>query len=433
MSGAKHKGTILVMSQVYPPDPTSVGQHVADTCVELVQRGYRVVVVTANRGYDDPSKKYASRELRDGVDVRRVPFSSFGKASVPVRAAAMLAFIAWCIWYGFFTRGAKAVLVSTAPPLCGLAAGLVRIIRRVPYVYWVMDVNPDQLIALGKAKESALSVRVSDRIQRFVLKHAHSVVVLDRFMADRMNRKLDVTAKMANMPPWPHEEPEAPLAHADNNFRKEHKLDDKFVVMYSGNHGFATPVDTMLKAAEALEDEPRIQFMFVGGGVRKKEIDAALQERARPNVRSLPYQPMETLRHSLSAADLHLVAMEARVVGINHPCKIYGAMAVGRPILLLGPNPCHASDILAESEVSFGAAVEPDDAEGMVREIRRISALGADELARMGATASSLIAGKYSKSSLRGRFCDIIEAAATRAELPERERHAGARVESASA
>lgn len=86
--------TILVMSQVYPPDPTSVGQHVADTCVELVRRGYRVVVVTANRGYDDPSKKYIPRERRDGVDVRRVPFSSFGKASLPVRAAAMLAFIA---------------------------------------------------------------------------------------------------------------------------------------------------------------------------------------------------------------------------------------------------------------------------------------------------------------------------------------------------
>ena len=414
--------TILVMSQVYPPDPTSVGQHVADACVELVGRGYRVVVVTANRGYDDPSKRYDAREVRDDVEVRRVPWSSFGKASVPVRAAAMLIFILWCLWYALTIRGVRATLVSTAPPLCGVAAAIGRIIRRVPYVYWVMDVNPDQLIALGKAKESALSVRVSNMVQRFVLKHARSVVVLDRFMADRMNKKHDVVDKLATMPPWPHEEAQEPLAHADNDFRKAHNLDGTFVVMYSGNHGFATPVGTMLKAAEALEDEPRIRFMFVGGGVRKKEIDAALEERPRPNVVSLPYQPMETLRHSLSAADLHLVAMEARVVGINHPCKIYGAMAVGRPILLLGPSPCHASDILAESDVPFGAAVEPEDAEGMEREIRRIAQLSEDELARMGAIASQLIAGKYSKQTLRGRFCDIIEAAANRAPLPESER-----------
>ena len=65
--------TILVLSQVYPPDPASVGQHMADASQELVRRGWRVRVITANRGYDDATIKYAPFEKRDGVEVRRVP------------------------------------------------------------------------------------------------------------------------------------------------------------------------------------------------------------------------------------------------------------------------------------------------------------------------------------------------------------------------
>ncbi len=77
--------TLLILSQVYPPDPTSVGQHIADVAEAMAKRGYNVLVLTANRGYNDPSVKYASKELRDGVNIRRLPLSSFGKRSILLR------------------------------------------------------------------------------------------------------------------------------------------------------------------------------------------------------------------------------------------------------------------------------------------------------------------------------------------------------------
>src|SRR5882724_11863818 len=81
----KIKDTILIFSQVFIPDPASVGQHIADVAFELVRRGYRVRVYTSRRGYDDPTQKYPKREFINGVDVRRLPFSSFGKKSTFTR------------------------------------------------------------------------------------------------------------------------------------------------------------------------------------------------------------------------------------------------------------------------------------------------------------------------------------------------------------
>ncbi len=404
-----NSGTILVLSQVYPPDPASVGQHMHDAAAELARRGHPVRVVTADSGYEDPTKKYARREVRDGVDVRRKPFSSFGKKSLLTRGIGMTTFMLQCLWAGFTTPRLSRIVVSTSPPMCGLAAAIVSMARGVPFVYWVMDMNPDQLIALGKTKPGSLVARTLNSIQRFVLARASHIVVLDRFMAERLCRKRDVAGKMSVFPPWPHEDALEVVRHDENPFRREHGLEGRFVLMYSGNHGFSTPVGALLDAAERLlgPGDDRAHFMFIGGGVRKREVDARVKEKQPRNVRSLPYQPIESLRFSLSAADVHMVTMEADVVGIVHPCKIYGAMAVARPILLLGPAECHAADILRESEI--GWHIDTTDPDEIARSVRRILSTDRRTLEEMGRRASSLVQGKFSKEALCGWFCDIVE------------------------
>src|SRR5688572_19549012 len=96
--------TFLIISQVYPPDPAAIGQHLEDVAKELVRRGNRVIVYTADHGYDDPSAAYEPRETRDGVEVRRVPLSSFGKSSIPVRLLGGGVFVAQVIVRAAFTR-----------------------------------------------------------------------------------------------------------------------------------------------------------------------------------------------------------------------------------------------------------------------------------------------------------------------------------------
>lgn len=401
--------TFLVISQVYVPDPASVGQHVADAAAEMARRGYRVVVYASARGYDDPSKKYPSRETLHGVDVRRLPLSSLGKSSIAIRLIAQWIFLAQAVLRGLFTRNLVGLMVSTSPPFCGVGGAIISTLRGVPMKYWAMDLNPDQMIAMRKITEASLSARVFNLFNRITLRRSADVVALDRFMVERLNAKLPagaLDAKMHVMPPWPHEDELAKIAHDDNPFRKEHKLDGKFVVMYSGNHSPANPIATILDAAERLQNDDRFVFMFIGGGGGKKEVDARIAKGVK-NIRSLPYQPLSQIKYSLSAADVHIVSIGDAVVGIVHPCKVYGAMAVSRPLILLGPNPCHVSDLIEQHQI--GRHISHGNVDGAVAVLNDLAGRDPGELRAMGERASRVIATTLSKAELQKRFCDVLQ------------------------
>ena len=407
MAADKSKRTILVLSQVYVPDPAAVGQQMADAAEELVRRGYTVRVLTSARGYDDPTVRYPARETRDGVAIVRLPFSSFGKKTILHRLMGQSFFLLQTLLRGCFTRCLSGILVSTSPPMCSIAAVMISFLRGVKMTYWVMDVNPDQMIVLDRLGERSLPARVFNAINKRILKQADEVVVLDRFMADRINRKVDVSHKMTILPPWPLEKYLGVVAHDENPFREEHGLDGKFVIMYSGNHGYSTPVTTVLQAALRLQDDKDLVFVFIGGGVGKQEVEQTIAEHRPGNIISLPYQPLESLRYSLSAADVHVVTVGESVVGVVHPCKIYGAMSVARPILLVAPDPCHVSDLVEPSGI--GWHIQHGDLETAVETIRRIRNTDRETLARMGQEARHIIEQRFSKTSLLGQFADVVE------------------------
>ncbi len=401
------KPTFLIISQVYIPDPASVGQHIADAAAEMAKRGYRVIVYASARGYDDPSKKYSSRETLHGVDVRRLPLSSLGKSSIAIRLVAQWIFLIQAMVRGLFTRNLAGIMVSTSPPFCGFAGAVIATLRGVPVKYWLMDLNPDQMVAMGKLKQTSLPVKIFDWFNRVILRRSSDIVVLDRFMLERVIKKgVAVEAKTAIMPPWPHEDELARIAHAENPFRKKQNLDGQFVIMYSGNHSPANPIKTILDAAERFQGDPSIVFMCIGGGGGEKEVEDKVAKGIK-NIRSLPYQPLNEIKYSLSAADVHIVSVGPGVVGIVHPCKVYGAMAVSRPILLLGPNPCHVSDLIDQHKIGWHIA--HGDVDGAERVIKQIIATPREELDAMGRRAAEVIRTQLSKNILQTKFCDVLQ------------------------
>jgi glycosyltransferase involved in cell wall biosynthesis len=97
------------------------------------------------------------------------------------------------------------------------------------------------------------------------------------------------------------------------------------------------------------------------------------------------------------------------VVGVVHPCKVYSAMAVARPILLVGPDPCHVSDLVREHEI--GWRITHGDVEGAARTIERIAATPRAELEAMGRRARDVVVSRLGKAALCGAFCDVVERA----------------------
>src|SRR5262245_64244005 len=88
-----NKGLLLIFSQVFVPDPASVGQHMADVAFEMARRGWRVRVYASASGYEDPTRRYPLRETLGGVDVSRLRFTSFGKKSLLTRGLGTALFM----------------------------------------------------------------------------------------------------------------------------------------------------------------------------------------------------------------------------------------------------------------------------------------------------------------------------------------------------
>lgn len=400
-------GTLLIVSQVYVPDPAAVGQHLHDAAAEMARRGWRVVVVTSARGYDDPTLRHARREVRDGVEIVRLPLSSFGKRTIALRLLAHALFLFQAFVRGLFTRRVSRLLVSTSPPACAALGVALSFLRGIPLKYWVMDLNPDQAIARGVVARGSLPARVFDALNRWVLGRARDVVVLDRFMAERVNAKRPVAEKLTVLPPWPHDDHLAPVERDANPFREKHALGGRLVLGYSGNMSLASPLTTFLRAALALRDDPRLFFLFIGGGNARREVEQALERERPTNALLLPYQPLAEIRFSLSAADVHVVTMGDDMVGMIHPCKVYGAMAVARPILYFGPEPSHLSDLVEEGRI--GWRVAHGDVDGAVAAMRRLADMPRDVLESMGREAREVVTRRLSKARLCGAFCDVLE------------------------
>lgn len=412
---------VLIISQVFPPDPAAVGQYFDEAAQALRAQGADVTILTANRGYDNPDERFEPFEDRNGVAVRRLPASSFGKASMPVRIFGQLSFLLQCIVRGLFSRGLTDLLVSTSPPMCGIVAVLIGWLRpSVKIHYWVMDLNPDQAVVLGVFKPSHILVKAMNWLNRRILKRANSVIALDRFMKDRLIVKLPkdpaISAKITILPPWPIGQHAESVIHTENNFRKEQGWANKFVVMFSGNHSWVHPLGTILDAAERLADDPRFVFVFIGGGKGKAEVDERITSYQsndsssfmihQPSITSLPYQPLEMIKFSLSAADLHLVSLGDNMSGIVHPCKMYGALAMGRPVLALGPKESYLNDILSENNV--GWSITHGDVDAAVVALTAAADLSEAERAGLSGRSCALVARQFSREAMIGKFVSAI-------------------------
>jgi putative colanic acid biosynthesis glycosyltransferase WcaI len=269
-----------------------------------------------------------------------------------------------------------------------------------------MDLNPDESLAAGWLRDGSLTSRFLQGILRCSLRQAAEIVVLDRFMKARIERKGVPSSKIRVIPPWPHETAVAYTPDGRYSFRARHGLSGKFVVMYSGNHSPCHPLDTLLMAAQMLSSQAEIRFCFIGGGSEFRRVEKFASERGLTNILCLPYQPLATLSSSLSAGDLHAVVLGQAFVGIVHPCKVYNILSLGAPLLYIGPLTSHITDMLPPESLGKWAYLaghgEPELVAAHIRHAWERNA---------GPDPDRHLAPEFSQPVLVSQLCRVIESA----------------------
>ena len=361
----------LLLNQCFYPDVVSTAQHLTDLARELSARGHEVTVLASDRGYDDSRNRFPKHEVWQGIKIIRIPSVSLGKSSKLKRALNFGTFLFNCAVRLLTLRRFDVVVALTSPPLVSFLAALFVMIRGGRFCFWVMDLNPDEAIAAGWLRDDSLTASVLKRMLNFSLRRADRTIVLDRFMEQRVLEQGIDPNRVSVLPPWSHDDSVSYSEEGRTAFRVKHGLNDKFVVMYSGNHSPCHPLDTLLGAALKLASEDLFVFCFVGGGSEQNRVREFAKRNELRNIICLPYQPIEELAGSLSAADLHVVVMGEQFVGIVHPCKVYNILKIRVPLLYIGPSPSHVTDI-AQTQAQI-TCVNHGDVNQVANEIRRVA------------------------------------------------------------
>lgn len=392
---------VLLLNQCFYPDVVATAQQLTDLAVGLVKEGHRVTVVTSDRGYDNPAQSFPRRETWKEIDIIRIPSLSLGKDARWRRAASFASFLINCTLKLCTLPRFDCIVALTSPPLISLIGSLFVRLRGGRFFFWVMDLNPDEAIAAGWLRENSVPARVLSRVLRYSLLRAEKVIALDHFMKQRLVDKGVAPDRVVVLPPWAHDDTVRYDEEGRRAFRERHNLTEKFVVMYAGNHSPCHPLDTLLEAARHLSEgdskQADIVFCFVGGGSEQKKVREFTARHRLENILCLPYQPVEMLAASLSAADLHTIVMGDNFVGIVHPCKLYNILSIGSPFLYIGPNESHISEIVERTKHSYGIySARNGDADSVVEYI-----LKEQELAWFGARVQAWeIANEFSRSAL---------------------------------
>jgi colanic acid biosynthesis glycosyl transferase WcaI len=397
---------ILLLNQTFYPDVVSTGQHLSELASILVKRGHSVTVVTGRQAYDNRQVTFAARENWGGVEIFRVYSTGYRKKTKWRRVLDFGTFIFSCCARLAMLPRHDVVVALTTPPLISFIGAWRARLWRSRFCYWVMDFNPDEAIAAGWMRAESAPARILERMSRFSLREADCNVALDRFMRDRIAAKGIASEKIAVIPPWSHDDNVCFDSVGRGRFRKAHGLEGKFVVMYSGNHSPVHPLDTLLEAAEKLRDNPEIVFCFVGGGSGFERVKQWARD-GKGNALCFPYQPLEQLGASLSAADAHVVVMGDRFVGLVHPCKIYNILRIGSPVLYIGPEPSHVSEILMQvnGALPFGRASHGDVSQ-VIQDILRLKESGV----RASREKGPPLAAQFSREKLLPQLVKVLEA-----------------------
>lgn len=206
---------------------------------------------------------------------------------------------------------------------------------------------------------------------------------------------------MQVIPNWVDTVRVQPIDRERNTFRRDHGLEEAFVVGYSGNLGMAHGAEMLPAVAERLQDLEDLRMVIVGDGPARPTLEREVRRRGLRNVVRLPYQPKAVLDQSLSAPDLHLVLQRQETHGLLVPSKIYGILAAGRPVVAAAPEGSELAATVLDHEV--GRVVAPGDAEAMAAAIRELYA-NARLREQMGRYARAAAVRSYSRTLAARRY-----------------------------
>jgi len=365
------KRKILVIEQHFYPEVAATGQLLLDLCEDLVKDGYQVKVITGNPTELFQKKiKIPKRENYQGIEIVRLKNTALSKYNMAGRVINYLTFHLSIFFHIIFSKRPDLILVLSNPPFISFHGLILKIFKKCKVIYNVQDLFPDLAVELGKLRNKPF-IFVLKVLSKYIIRKMDKVIVVGECMERKIKEEVlkDMEANhIVTIHNWADGEKlkVVDVGVEDSYLKKEWGLEGKFVVLYSGNIGYLHEFDTIIKAAEDIQNKgyKDVVFVFIGEGIKKEYIRKKAEGRGLNNILFFPYQPRERLTHSLGIANVSLVTLEKGFEGMVVPSKIYGILASGRSVIVVVGRESEIVEIIREG--NCGKIVKIGDYQALV-------------------------------------------------------------------
>ena len=387
-------GKVVVVSQHYPPDPSTTAAIMASIS-ERVVREAEVLVLSGTAG----SAAAAAAGKPQIIEVGNwMP----GKAALLKRALAELLFTirTFAALLVKLRRGDVALTVP-APFMLPYAFAAAARLKGARSVLIMHDLYPDVLIMAGLLKPQSIVAKAMRALNAPMFRALDAVVIIGRDTEKLLLRYRGMTRdKIRFIPNWATLSRGVRAVDADNPYRRS--LSAGFVVGLSGNLGFTHDPVVVFEAARLLRENRDIHFLLSGWGIGFDQLREMQSEAKLRNVTLVDRVDEGQLETFLSAADAWIIPYRKNVAGVSVPSRFYNLLAIGRPVILVSEADAEAALTVTEHDV--GWVVEPGSADELAKTISR--AAGARDPERAGRAAE--IAGRFDFKIAMTDYCSLI-------------------------
>lgn len=276
------------------------------------------------------SIKTMERELNKKVFVKKI--IAYNRNSSLKRIFSWLGAGIQIFFLLLFKYRQHEIVYFTNPPIAYLSSLLLK--NKFSVV--VYDTYPDALKNIG-FKENGIIFRCWSRFNKVLFNRAKKLITLSESMAGQLSNYVQ-RDKIRVIPNWSGSEKIKPFDKHKNIFIDNNGLQNKFIVMYSGNIGYTHSVETITEVAIGLKNRTDIHFMIIGEGMKKEALRRLTLENELNNCSFLSWQPYDMLPYSLAAADLAVVSLNDATALLSVPSKTYNFLAAGAALLCIAPK-----------------------------------------------------------------------------------------------
>ncbi|BAT56897.1 glycosyl transferase, group 1 (plasmid) [Nostoc sp. NIES-3756] len=354
---------ILIYSYNYHPEPIGIAPLMTELAEGLAARGHLVRVITGmpnypqRQIYDEYKGKFYQTETKNGVNIQRCYLRIKSKPNLLDRLLLELSFVFTSLPPSLNGWRPDVILLTVPPLLISLPATLLGWFYNCPVVLNTQDILPEAGIKVGLIKNKWM-IKALQVLEKFAYQHSNAIsVIAEGFVENLLNKNVPAE-KIVCIPNWVNTNFIQLKAKESNEFIKDHNLEGKFVILYSGNIALTQGLETVLETAATLSHISDIVFVIVGESQALNRFHKYCQICGANNVLLLPLQLREKLPQMLTAADVGLVIQKQNVIAFNMPSKIPLLLASGRPIL--GSVPAIGTAARAIKESGGGIVVQPE-------------------------------------------------------------------------